>query len=106
MTSKAKRNTKKLKFFKKQPYAQTFSSGDFLLPTPKEIREIRKFFSLTQVDVAKILGASWDLKRGSATVGKWESKVGTAEHRSMPYSAWRLLLLHVGIVEFEEGEES
>ena len=94
-----------LKNFKKQPYAQTFASGKFLKPTPAEIREIRKFFKLTQVDVAKILGASWDLKRGSATVGSWESPVGTNDHRSMPYSAWRLLLIHVGLVEREEGEE-
>lgn len=100
-----KAKQRKLAKFKRQPYAQTFNSGKFLKPTPNEIREVRVFFGLTQVDVAKVLGATWDLRRGSSTIGKWESKVGTAEHRSIPYSAWRLLLIHVGIVE-SEGEES
>ena len=105
MTKKELKIEKKILKFQKQPHAQAFHSGKFLKPTPQEIRELRKFFKLTQVDMAIIVGAAWDAKRGSATVGSWEAKVGTAEHRSIPYSAWRLLLIHVGVVNFEEGLE-
>ena len=105
MTKKEREVEKKILKFQKQPHAQAFHSGKFLKPTPQEIRELRNFFNVTQVGMAKIVGAAWDTKQGSPTVGSWEAKVGTAKHRSIPYSAWRLLLIHVGVVGFEEGEE-
>ena len=106
MTSKEqKTRDRRILKFQEQPNAQTFHSGKFLKPTPQEIREVRLFFDVTQVAMAKIVGVAWDAKQGSATVGSWEAIVGTKQHRSIPYSAWRLFLIHVGVVGFEEGEE-
>lgn len=73
------------------------SDNRFEHPTASEVKELRKLCNLTQIDVAKIVGVSYT-KRGSSTVAKWETCEIKQDHRRIPYSAWRLLLLELEIV--------
>jgi len=67
-------------------------------PGPGDLQRLRKEFGLTQIDVAKIVGVRWTDK-GSSTVAKWEVPRNKFDNRQMPYSAWRLLLITLKIVE-------
>lgn len=66
-------------------------------PPPHILKAVRDKFDLTQVDVAKITGVSYN-KKGSSTVAKWETHQSKKDHRQMPYSAWRLLLITLKVV--------
>lgn len=72
-------------------------------PTPEVLRGVRRIHKLTQIDVAKITGVSWN-KKGSSTVSKWETDPSKPDHRQIPYSAWRLLLITLNIVSVEQYE--
>lgn len=77
-------------------------SDGYVSPTPQEIKSLRYIMGWSQVDVAKITGASYNPTRNfSSTVGKWERSVDSKENRTIPYAAWRLLLLTAGIVKVE-----
>ncbi len=66
-------------------------------PPPHVLRAVREKYKLTQVDVAKITGVSFN-KKGSSTVAKWETDPSKPDHRQIPYSAWRLLLITLEVV--------
>lgn len=84
-----------------RPCSNLWESGDYQPPSPLEIRALRRLMGWSQTDVAKIVGASWNHK-GSSSVRKWETATDKPEHRKIPYAAWRLLLLHSGVVELEQ----
>lgn len=60
-----------------------YTHPDYTPPTPMEVRALLKDMKLTGKEAAKILGVSSD-----RTIRKW-----TGGTTTMPYSAWRLLLL-------------
>jgi hypothetical protein len=64
----------------------------FKHPTPDEIRELQRLNGWSQIDMAKLVGVSFNEKSGSTTIRKWCSPLNSKEHRAIPYSAWRLLL--------------
>ncbi|MBJ7539879.1 helix-turn-helix domain-containing protein [Marinomonas transparens] len=74
----------------------------FVYPSPDEIKAIRLYLELSQIDVAKLVGATFKEGKGSQTIRKWETEEGKTEHRKIPYSVWRLLLIETGIVKVEE----
>ncbi len=74
------------------------TDAQYAPPTPTDLKELRELYKLTQIDVAKITGVSWNAK-GSSTVAKWETDQGKADHRQIPYSAWRLLLVTLWVVQ-------
>ena len=73
---------------------------NYIGPTPEDLKELRKKYSLTQIDVAKMVGVSWN-KRGSSTVAKWETDPSKKDHRQIPYATWRLLLVTLHTVELD-----
>lgn len=65
-----------------------FTDPRYRNPTPTDVRALMRSSGLTGSQVGDIVGVD------GRTVRKW-----TGGERSMPYSAWRLLLLEVGTIE-------
>lgn len=85
--------------FKKLSSSMRFESGNYEPPTPKQIKALRLMLKMSQNDVAKLVGVTWNAKKGSSSVRKWETEVSSNEHRTIGYSHWRGLLLHAGVVD-------
>jgi DNA repair protein RadC len=85
--------------FKNRPCGLGIEHPDFVLPTPQEIKSLRLLMGFSQVDLAKLVGVSWNSK-GASSVRKWETIEGK-EKRSVSPSAWQLMLLKVGLVSME-----
>lgn len=65
-----------------------YATPEYVPPTPDDIRAALKSGELTGSQAARLLGVS------GRTVRKW-----TGGEQRMPYSAWRLLVLAVGLVD-------
>lgn len=89
--------------YRNKPYSQTYASGNYEPPPPKVIRALRNLAGWSQNDVAKLVGVGFNPKKGSTTIRKWETDPANSEHRTIPYAAWRLMLLEAGIVRLENG---
>lgn len=87
----------------KRDCTQPFTDEDYRPPTPEEVAHLIKLAGWSQNDAAKIVDVSWHPKRGSVTIRKWKSQKGTEEHREIPYSAWRLMLLQSGVVSIDDA---
>lgn len=68
------------------------TEGNYVPPSPDDLRFIMAINNWSQIDVAKLVGASYSIKHGSTTVRKWCSEKGNKEYRQISYPAWRLLL--------------
>ena len=78
---------------------QKFNSG-FEQPTPGEVRSLIRILGMTGTEVADFVGV-----KNSRTIRKWqEVKESDADGQvnrnknEIPYSAWRLLLLHAKLI--------
>lgn len=87
-----------LEAFERLSCALPFTDERYRAPTPQEVAQLINLSGWSQNDTAKLVGVSWDTKRGSSTIRKWKSAKGEKEHREIPYSAWRLLLIYAGVV--------
>lgn len=87
--------------FKKRDCARLYSDDRYQSPTPEEVGQLIKLAGWSQNDAAKKVGVKSDPKKGSSTIRKWKSNKAREDHRSIPYSAWRLMLLEAGVVELE-----
>jgi len=83
--------------------ALPFTDEDYQPPTPEMIAQLINLAGWSQNDAAKLAGVSWDTKRGSSTIRKWKSAKGEKEHREIPYSAWRLMLLYAGVINTKDA---
>lgn len=81
-----------------KPCTKPFADPEYEPPTPEEVDGLIKIAGWSQNDVAKLVGVSFDPKKGSITIRRWRMPSTAREHREIPYSAWRLMLLHAGIV--------
>ena len=63
-----------------------FANPGYLKPTTDEIRAVLRMGNLTGSAAGRLLGVN------GRTVRKW-----TGGESDMPYSAWRLLLIHNGL---------
>lgn len=61
-------------------------------PTPEDIKYLQKLNGWTHIQMAKLVGVTFNEKSGSSTIRKWCTKFDSPEYRAIPYSAWRLLL--------------
>ncbi len=77
--------------------------ADYAAPTPDELGALIAIMGWSQSDVAKLTGVSYNVKKGSPTVRRWKAPADKPDHRDIPYSAWRLLLLYAGVVAIDEG---
>lgn len=64
-----------------------YSSDQYEPPTSNQVRILLKQLNLTGAEAADIVGVH------SRTVRKWTADESTANHRAIPYAAWRLLLI-------------
>lgn len=90
---------KSLNGFKRRASAKVFTDDGYSPPTPEEVDTLIKLMGWSQNQVAKLTGVNFNPKKGSPTVRRWKTTGG--EHRQIPYSAWRLLLLSAGVVAIE-----
>ena len=63
-----------------------FADPGYLAPTPEEIRAALRAGGLTGARAGELVGVT------GRTVRKW-----TGGEREIPYSAWRLLLIEIGL---------
>ena len=67
---------------------QLYGEPDYRPPNPDEIREALRRGGLTGSRAGELLGVN------GRTIRKW-----TGGEQTMPYSAWRLLLIYIGLAE-------
>jgi hypothetical protein len=89
--------------FKNRPCALPFGNPAYAPPTPQEVDRLIKLAGWSQTGVARLVGVTFNLKKGSSTIRKWRANVEKDDARQIPYSAWRLMLLYAGVVSVEEG---
>lgn len=82
-----------------QPSILEYSNPAYRAPTPGEVDALIKLAGWSQNDVAKLVGVNYNPMKGSTTVRKWRAPLESPEHREIPYSAWRLMLIAAGLVE-------
>lgn len=68
------------------------SNPNYSSPDREDIKSIVSKFNLTGAAVAGITGV------GTRQVRKWMSPEDTSNHTPIPYAAWRLLLIELGVV--------
>lgn len=64
-----------------------YGDPQYQAPTAKDVRMVLKYGELTQSTAAKVVGV-----RSDRTIRKWVNG-----DREIPYAAWRLLLIRVGL---------
>ena len=89
--------------FKQRRCVLPFSHPDYRSPTPDEIDRLIKLAGWSQNDAAKLLGVTFNPKKGSSTIRKWRAHPDSKDYRVMPYAAWRLALLYAGVVAIKDG---
>lgn len=60
--------------------------------TPKNLRELRKQYDLTQAQVAQITET-----KTQPTVARWELELDNSSHVDMPYTKWQKLKNYLNI---------
>jgi len=91
-----------LEAFKERPCSFVFSHPHYHPPTPEEIDALIKLCGWSQNETAKLVGVSYNPKKGSSTIRKWRAKQTSDDYREIPYASWRLLLIYAGVVTVEE----
>lgn len=94
-----------LEAFQNRPCSLPASHPDYIPPTPQEIKSLRHLIGYSQADLG-ILGDKSVKAKGCSAVKKWESAVGTKEHRPMDYNLWRRMLYVAGITSIDDDIES
>ncbi len=89
--------------FRNRPCALPFGSPSYVPPTPQEVDRLIQLVGWSQNGVARLVGVTFNPKKGSSTIRKWRASVGKDDHREIPYSAWRLMLLYAGVVSIADG---
>jgi len=88
--------------FKSRRCALLYAHPDYEPPTPDEVDALIKLAGWSQNDTAKLVGVTYNPKKGSSTIRKWRAPKSSTDCRAIPYSAWRLLLLYAGVVSIDD----
>lgn len=83
--------------FRNRRCSLLFADFNYEPPTPEEVKALIAVAEWSQTQVSEIVGVSHNAK-GSTTIRKWRSPIESPEHRKIPYAAWRLMLIHAGVV--------
>lgn len=86
--------------FRNLDCTKPFCTGEYVPPTPNQVKALIDFTGWSQRKVALIAGVSSNSK-GSTAVRKWKTENGN-ETRAIPYAVWRQLLECAGVVTLEE----
>lgn len=92
-----------LKAFTNRACALPKTNNAYKEPTPEEVKTLIKLAGWSQTDTAKLTGVSFNPKKGSTTVRRWQTAKEKPEYRVIPYAAWRLMLISAGVVDQEEA---
>ena len=68
-----------------------YDSPEYSHPTPDNVRQLLKQAGITGSKAASIVGVH------GRTIRKWTAEEGSPNHRTIPYAAWRLLLIEAGL---------
>lgn len=90
-----------LEALRNRPCALPFYDPEYEPPTPGEVNALIKLVGWSQNQAAKIVGVTFNPKKGSTTIRKWRTRIESMEHRAIPYAAWRLMLVTAGQVKTE-----
>jgi hypothetical protein len=93
-----------LEAFRNRACTLPYSHPHYEPPSTEEVGQLIKLAGWSQNDCAKITGVSYNDKKGSSTVRRWKTS-SPNNHRDIPYSAWRLLLLHADIVTVDDANK-
>jgi hypothetical protein len=88
--------------FRNRPCSLPFWDPGYKPPEPEEVDALIKAAGWSQRIAAAVAGVDFS-EKGSTTIRKWRTARAKSEHRQIPYSAWRLMLLHAGVVTVEDG---
>lgn len=91
-------STMTLKQIAKLNCARQFADPRYEPPTPDQVDALIKAAGWSQTQAAKIVGVNFDPDKGSPTIRRWRAPVTSSEHRDIPYSAWRLMLITAGVL--------
>ncbi len=92
---------KTLAAFQNHACALPYSDPNYKPPTPEEVAALIRLAGWSQSETAKLVGVSYNPKKGSSTIRKWEATPHSKEYRAINYAAWRLMLLYTGVVNIE-----
>lgn len=78
-------------------------TDDYEPPTPAEVNSLIQLMGWTQRNVAEITGVTYSVEKGSTTVRKWKMEdPASRDYRQIPYSPWRLMIFHAGLISCDE----
>ncbi len=87
--------------FKSMPCVRHRLEPEYVPPTPDEVRFVRQtLLGWPQTKLGAFLGYPIDSK-GCSTVRRWERPVGTSNHRTIEYCAWRRMLIAASVISDE-----
>jgi len=89
--------------FHQYPCALPYTDEGYQPPGPGEVAQLIKLTGWSQNDAAKIVGVTWNAKKGASTIRKWKTDMSKDNYRPIPYAAWRLMLLCAGVVTVDES---
>lgn len=81
-----------------------FADPAYEPPRPDQVDALIKSMGWSQSDVARLVGVSYSVAKGSTTVRKWRTPLGQKEHREIPYAAWRLMVIEAQLAQYPEGK--
>ena len=93
---------KTLAAFRRRACAKPFDQG-YQPPTPDEITALIQLAGWSQNDTARLVGVSFNPKKGSTSVRRWRAPTASYDYREIAYAPWRLLLLYAGVVTIDDG---
>jgi len=89
--------------FKNRPCALPFGNDAYQAPTPHEVNRLITLAGWSQSQAARLVGVTYNPKKGSSTIRKWRTPTDKADSREIPYAAWRLMLLYAGVATVDDG---
>lgn len=89
--------------FRNRPCSLPYTNEYYTPPTTDEVGQLIKLAGWSQNDTARLVGVSFNPEKGSLTVRRWKMPIASDNHRDIPYAAWRLLLLHAGVVKVDDA---
>lgn len=89
--------------FKNRACSLPFGKDGYAPPSPQEVDRLIKLAGWSQSRVARLVGVTYNPKKGSSTIRKWRTAVENHDYRQIPYAAWRLMLLYAGVVSADDG---
>lgn len=87
--------------FASLPCARRYIDG-YEAPSPEQVKALLNLSGMNRREWAELLGITYSEKHGCTTLRKWTMKEGSKDHRQVPYSTWRLMLIYSGIVDPKE----